>query len=119
MSQERRQNYNQKHDWGQSPVISHLLVVNFDRIREIKDFARQQEELQIFRKLLISPLVICNVPEDVIKSLKIDITHPKTDEEDLVPTEPVLIGIRENLVNEFGHEVVRRINISLSSDTEI
>ncbi|EKE13243.1 MAG: hypothetical protein ACD_13C00052G0032 [uncultured bacterium] len=119
MSQERRQNHNQKHDWGESPIISHLLVVNFDRIREIRDFARQQEELQIFRKLLISPLVISNIPDDIIKSLKIDITHPKTDEEDLVPTEPVLFGVRENLINEFGHEVVRRINISLSNGTEI
>ncbi len=119
MSQERRQNLNQKHDWGCSPIISHLLVENFDRIREIEDFARQQEELQIFRKLLMFPLVIGNVPDDIIKSIKIDITHPKTDEEDLVPTEPVLFEIRENLINEFGHEVIRRINISLSNGTEI
>ena len=119
MSQERRQNHNQKHDWGCSPIISHLLVENFDRIREIKDFTQQQEELQIFRKLLMSPLVISNLPDDVIKSIKIDITHPKTDEEDLVPTEPVLFGIRENLINEFGHEVVRRLNISIMEVPEI
>jgi hypothetical protein len=104
--------------WGTASAAGHFFVENFDRIRNIKDAGYQLEEAEIYTSFLVSHLIDEKLV-DQADQIRIDITHPKTVAEDYIPEDPKLLKIRENLINKFGHEVVRRLNISLSSGTDI
>jgi len=106
-------------EWGTQPVLAHFLAENFDRINKIKDPNWQLAESKIYTGVLLSQLVGGKSIEQATQVVKIDITHRKTDLEDISPEDPILLGIRELLTNKFGNEVIRRVNISLSNGTDI
>ncbi len=107
------------YDWGSSG-FSHFLVENFDRIAHIPGFDQKQTETKIYTRLLLPPLISRGkIDENESKDIQFLITHRKTDDEDVPPEDPKLLKVRCALIEEFGHEVVRRLNISILEAPEI
>lgn len=107
------------HDWGSSE-FSHFLVENFDRIARISGFDEKQTETKIYTRLLLPPLISRGkIDETESEDIQFLITHRKTDDEDAIPEDPKLLKVRCALIEEFGHEVVRRLNISTLEVPEI
>ena len=66
--------------------------------------------------MIIAPLVIEKVPDEILEHLKIEFMPPKTDGEATEDIDEKLYQIREVLTIEFGQEVVGRLKLSLSED---
>lgn len=107
------------YDWGSSE-FSHLLVENFDRIAHVSGFDEKQTETKIYTRILLPPLISKGkIDESESEDIQFLITHRKTDDEDIVPEDPRLLKVRCALIEEFGREVVRRLNIFILEVPEI
>jgi hypothetical protein len=96
--------------WGKSP-FSHTIAKGLDEIVKINDFSARQDQADYWTHALYSHLSH-EIPIKVLEHLKFDVVHPKMAETD--PEDPTLREIKHKLMDEFGHEVVRRVNITLS-----
>jgi hypothetical protein len=65
--------------------------------------------------LIIAPLVLEKMPNDVLDYLKIDFMSPK-ENNFTTGLNKDLDHIRETLITEFGEEVVRRLKLSMSNE---
>ena len=96
--------------WGRSP-LSRNIAEGFDEITKINDFTARQEQASYWTGVLYTHLMR-EVPINVLQHIKFDVVRAKSAETD--PEDPKLKEIKHKLVDEFGHEVVRRVNITIS-----
>jgi hypothetical protein len=66
--------------------------------------------------MIIAPLVIEKVPEELLEHLKIEFVVPKSEGETAEDTDENLRQINELLTTEFGWEVLRRLKLSIEEE---
>lgn len=109
-----------REEWGNSPEMSMLLVGRFESLKDIPDLETRLKISQVFSNMLYGPLKDDpSFSEEDIENIQFNITSLKSDEQDQVPSDPLLLKVRDQLLEKYGRQVVRRINISLASDNEI
>lgn len=121
LNMERQRIHPEIADWGVSP-ISHFLVESFDKIVDTENILNKLEEAKIYTNYLLDVIASKHgVDKDKLSSIEINIVHRRTDEQEceVAFDEPKLSEIKNLLDKEFGHEVTRRLTISLSDRSEI
>lgn len=98
-------------------MISHYIAENIDRILLDPNFVDRALAAIPYEHMLLVPLITRNIPSQILDHLKFDFVHRKKEIETKIENEN-LSEIHEILTEEFGFEVVRRINISLSPDKQ-
>ena len=121
LNMERRGVHQDVANWGVSP-ISHFLAENFDKIADTENILNKLEEAKIYTSYLLDVIASKHgIDKAKLGSIEINIVHRRTDEQEceVAFDEPELSKIKNLLDKEFGHEVTRRLTISLSDGSEI
>ena len=103
-------------DWGTSPV-SHYLAEEIDTAMQIPDLNGREIASRNPISMILIQLCVGKVGMEALEHLKIDFVHQKSpgDTEILSNDEP-LRQIQTILKEQFGNEVMSRMNLSLGDD---
>ena len=110
MISERENEYRFGKSW-----ISQYLVASIDTVLITPETKAREILSKNYANMLIAQLATDNVSFDILEHLKIEFIKAKKDNDSPNGNE-VLRPIEEILITEFGHEVTRRVNLSISDN---
>ncbi|HUC95101.1 MAG TPA: hypothetical protein VMR19_03840 [Candidatus Saccharimonadales bacterium] len=83
--------------------------------KQPKDHSGRGGHCVNLRDMIIAPLVLEKIPDEILDHLRIDFISPK-ENNFTIGVNKDLDHIRETLIAEFGEEVVGRLKLSISDE---
>lgn len=109
---------NSEHEqkWGKS-LIGPFIYFEINSILETTPSKRPVKgRVADTINMIVAQLVIDKVPFETLEHLRVNFTKPVDSAETITPADQNLEGIKKILGEEFGREVVRRLELSIEKE---